>query len=422
MTVTREKLYEEVWAEPMTTVAARYEVSSNFLARICGRLKIPTPGRGYWAMREAGKAPKQPSLPEAGPGDEFEWSRGGEARRMPLALPEPPNDAVPISQPVRKRRASHHGLVLGVREHFENAREQFGDEYPKPTKRLLVDIIVSKTGIERALQTANKVFLALEARGYRVNLAPRTQQWRRPDVDAKGRPGSVESYSRGWTPERPTVVYLGTVAVGLTLYELSEEARSAYVDGKKVRVPGSISSPRDRLLGQQYVSTAHFPTGRFALRAYSPYPETTWSKEWHETKPRELSSLLEQISQDLLAGTRAIVEQVKEAQRQAEIRRLQWEEQKRKWAIEEEERRKKEAEQRRIQARKASFEQLVSIIEDWSFARQMETFFETARENASALPEDERTAVLTRLEKAREMFGGIAPLPHFRSWKSPEER
>jgi hypothetical protein len=29
MSTTREQLYAEVWAEPMTTVAARYEVSSN---------------------------------------------------------------------------------------------------------------------------------------------------------------------------------------------------------------------------------------------------------------------------------------------------------------------------------------------------------------------------------------------------------
>ena len=33
MSVTREALYDEVWAEPMTTVAARYAVSSSFLAR-----------------------------------------------------------------------------------------------------------------------------------------------------------------------------------------------------------------------------------------------------------------------------------------------------------------------------------------------------------------------------------------------------
>ncbi len=40
MGVFREELYEEVWAEPMTTVAARYGVSSSFLARVCERLSI----------------------------------------------------------------------------------------------------------------------------------------------------------------------------------------------------------------------------------------------------------------------------------------------------------------------------------------------------------------------------------------------
>ena len=30
MSVTREELYEQVWQQPMTTVAARYKVSSSF--------------------------------------------------------------------------------------------------------------------------------------------------------------------------------------------------------------------------------------------------------------------------------------------------------------------------------------------------------------------------------------------------------
>ena len=41
--ISREQLYEEVWAEPMTTVALKYKVSSSFLARICTRLTWQTP-------------------------------------------------------------------------------------------------------------------------------------------------------------------------------------------------------------------------------------------------------------------------------------------------------------------------------------------------------------------------------------------
>lgn len=57
----REKLYEEVWNEPVTTVAKRYGISDNGLRKHCKRLGIPFPPRGYWAKVNAGhKAPKTP--------------------------------------------------------------------------------------------------------------------------------------------------------------------------------------------------------------------------------------------------------------------------------------------------------------------------------------------------------------------------
>jgi hypothetical protein len=65
----RQALYDQVWAEPMTTVAARYGVSSSFLARVCERLNVPRPARGYWAQLAVGRAPATPPLPEARPGD-----------------------------------------------------------------------------------------------------------------------------------------------------------------------------------------------------------------------------------------------------------------------------------------------------------------------------------------------------------------
>jgi len=80
--VSREALFEEVWAEPMLKVAARHGVSSNFLARVCERLKVPHPGRGYWQQLEVGKAEPKPALPDLRPGDELEWARGDEPRRL----------------------------------------------------------------------------------------------------------------------------------------------------------------------------------------------------------------------------------------------------------------------------------------------------------------------------------------------------
>lgn len=60
----RKKLFDEVWKEPITTVAKRYELSDNGLRKRCIKLEIPLPPAGYWAKVQAGKpVPAQPELP-----------------------------------------------------------------------------------------------------------------------------------------------------------------------------------------------------------------------------------------------------------------------------------------------------------------------------------------------------------------------
>lgn len=74
---SREALYEMVWSEPRLRVAARFGVSSSYMARVCMLLNVPRPERGYWPTLAVGKAPKQPPLPEPRPGDPLEWTRDG---------------------------------------------------------------------------------------------------------------------------------------------------------------------------------------------------------------------------------------------------------------------------------------------------------------------------------------------------------
>jgi len=59
----REKLYKEVWEEPMIKVAKRYGVSDVALKKICKKLNIPVPGRGYWSRIYAGQKIKKTPLP-----------------------------------------------------------------------------------------------------------------------------------------------------------------------------------------------------------------------------------------------------------------------------------------------------------------------------------------------------------------------
>jgi hypothetical protein len=71
--LTREALYELVWSEPMLKVAARFGVSSSYMARVCTQLNVPRPERGYWAKLAVCKAPKQPALQEPRTGDPLAW-------------------------------------------------------------------------------------------------------------------------------------------------------------------------------------------------------------------------------------------------------------------------------------------------------------------------------------------------------------
>src|SRR5688500_10645031 len=63
--LTREQLYDELWNEPATKVAARYGISGTALAKICRELDVPVPPRGYWALEAVGRAPAKPPLPAA---------------------------------------------------------------------------------------------------------------------------------------------------------------------------------------------------------------------------------------------------------------------------------------------------------------------------------------------------------------------
>lgn len=61
----RNALYAEVWSEPMTAIAKRYAISDVGLRKICIKLDIPLPPRGYWAKVAAGKVVTRTSLPKS---------------------------------------------------------------------------------------------------------------------------------------------------------------------------------------------------------------------------------------------------------------------------------------------------------------------------------------------------------------------
>ena len=417
MTVTRDQLYGQVWARPMLAVANDYEVSANYLARVCASLNVPWPPRGYWAKVAAGHKPPQPALPPARPGDQLEWEKGA---GLDLVLPRPPRKPREAAQPAdtpepnKPPLPDRHALIRGAREHFEIDRfTEHG--YLRPRKRLLVDIVVSKAMLSTALDVANHLFLMLERHGHRVALAPGNRYGNRPAVELEGK--KYDYYNtEPWRPDRPTVVFVKDVAFGLTLFESSSPVEVQKVNGAWIPV-AQLTPAHLRWMQRNYTwkTTEHLPTGRLTLRAFAAERSVTWQQEWAEKKLGELPHRFHTIRRTLVKAVPAIGVLMEKARLEAEVRRREAEIQHAKWEREERERREKEA-------YKESRDQLLAIVDRWALARRIEDFFQDLERRSANLEETERAALSVRLQEAREMLGTLDATRHFSTWRPPSER
>jgi hypothetical protein len=103
----------------MKTLAAQFGLSDVGLKKACARAAIPTPDRGYWAKRGAGKETIQVALPKREPGMSDEvvvagggnyWHHNWTEEELLGLLPSPPEFPESIES-VRERIAKVIGIV-----------------------------------------------------------------------------------------------------------------------------------------------------------------------------------------------------------------------------------------------------------------------------------------------------------------------
>ena len=169
----RDVLYAEVWAEPVTKVAARYRISNVAFAKVCRSLRIPLPGRGYWAQVAAGQKIPRPELP---PMPEGERSRYQVSRPIvePLDVPQD------IADKIVNEKNGGAAIVVSETLHashklVSSAAKLLGESMPNRYGVLLcrqqcLDIKVGPKSIDRALRIMNALIVGLEQRGLRVEV------------------------------------------------------------------------------------------------------------------------------------------------------------------------------------------------------------------------------------------------------------
>jgi hypothetical protein len=170
----RDKLYEEVWTEPVTRVAKRYSLSDVGLRKICQNLEVPLPPAGYWAKLAAGRAVKRSPLGTTKGPSTYRRSRyvtppDDEFDARYRARLEKDLQKRPSTTAVLTRTSLEDCLPLAKRvvKKFENGRDGRGWNVCEGSG--LKSVNASQTNGLRAVLLFNLLLESLESSGYAVS-------------------------------------------------------------------------------------------------------------------------------------------------------------------------------------------------------------------------------------------------------------
>lgn len=319
--LTREELYEKMWATPATKLAREFGISDVALGKICKKLDIPKPYPGYWQQLAVGRRVNREPLPPIKHGVRADVV----IYPNTAATPFRPQDAEVIARVVSECRPDNrirvpdtlHGAHQIVRQTKQSLEKAKPDDYGvvrTAWNQHCLNLRVSKTELHRALLIMDALIKALEARGYSVEVA-------KADSPA-------------------TYVLIGEEKLKVRLTEKVSRTERELTAEEKRKPSDSVS---DRWI--------YTPRGKlsFEIDEYC----YGYRKKWVD----KAQSPLEDQLNDVIAGLVVAAE----AER---LKRLEREEQQRRW---------KEEERRRMKAQELLY-LLERQIESWSKSRTIREF------------------------------------------------
>lgn len=162
--LTREELFQLVWGKPIQQLAKSFGISDVGLAKICKRMEIPRPTRGYWAKVAAGKVLPKPTLPSL--------TREGidQIEITPTATrwkPEPTNEVLTVV--VTDTLLEPHHLVSRTLSALKQGKpDERGMVVPR--RHNILDVRVHRDTIERACRIMDALIKALATLNYPVSI------------------------------------------------------------------------------------------------------------------------------------------------------------------------------------------------------------------------------------------------------------
>lgn len=340
--IKREELYKQVWKIPICRLASRYGMSDVGLAKICKKLKIPRPPRGYWAKLEFGKKVKPPALPKLNPGEPDEHTLFLWARPVSPIIIDPgikQRISAKIKIVVPDRLSKPHQLAQDARQLLENTQP---DNYGMLSvfREPCLDVRISRGSLNRALRVLDSLIKGFEAQGLKIKI----------ETD----------------PTTKSYVEIFDEKVWFSLVE--DTQRSDHVltlVEKRRQQEGSFwGAPR----------YDYSPSGKLSLIIDVP-GAVGIRKRWSDSPRKRLEELLG----DFVNGTILVGHILKKE-------RLMREEQNRKW---EEERKKREEEEKRRRENEARLHDLERQAEQWAKSKQLRAYIRAVEREVAKIEANE---------------------------------
>lgn len=200
--LSREQLYQEVWSTPIRQLAEKFGISDVGLAKVCKRMRIPKPSRGYWRRKETGFPVRRSPLPKKKEGDQEEVIFfAGPEMRMPRRLKAskiPPEIFVSFGQP--------HPLVDLLAKSLRTAQTDDSGILKIPSTAP-IPVHVRRSNLGKALRVMDALFKAWLKKGHEIR------------IDEEH--------------ESPAVLASGAIEIGITLREEKGDRLCVELTGKR---------------------------------------------------------------------------------------------------------------------------------------------------------------------------------------------
>jgi hypothetical protein len=353
-TFTREQLYDLVWTKPVEDVARELGLSGRGLGKLCSRMVVPVPYRGYWARKAAGQRVTKTHLPKARAEypAEHTFIISTETHLEQDAGAEEPAIVVPATL------TDPHPLIVTTERALRGL-------IPSPkilllcTDQPILDVTVSEPQLDCALRVIDTILKTAIARGDTIEICDA--------VGAQGHMGWVHAYAQ----EKTFSTWICRDGDAIRLHLEQEQ--------HQVRLPDPLPPPEPPQPKRRRHYEARWcppPSPRYEWRAVGGlrlriefrYVGQSFQQNWNSSEHRPLERQLNRFFRELdkifacLRPLRLAREEERHAEAEAE-------------RLAEEERQRVIAERRRVH-------DLRSRLRDWTTSIGLDEFIGAAEKDA----------------------------------------